>query len=115
MYMVKKEIVQLHEKLDKIYDLSMVNNGDLKAVKEHLKTLNGKVIHNMKEIEKVREELEKQQVKCEKHFVCIEDKVNVNENEIMKAQGAMKLVSVFSVVVGLVGGFFGLLKLLKFW
>ena len=47
--MAKKEVDYFKEKLDKIYDVTYQNNGELVGIKEHLKTLNGKVaIHQEK-------------------------------------------------------------------
>lgn len=109
--MAKKEISDIHKKLDKIYDLSMVNNGDLKAVKEHLKTLNGKVLRNIKEIEKVRLEEEKQHDKCEKHFCVVEKKVNVTQDQIVFAKGAVYGLSFLTGILSLIV----ITKTLGFW
>ena len=109
--MGKKQIDTLYEKLDKIYDVSMNNSGDLKAVKEHLKTLNGKVIRNMKEIEKVRTEADCKRLGCEKHFKMVEEKIEKNQDSIIFAKGTVYAVSILTALIGL----FGATKLIGLW
>lgn len=106
--MAKQEIAQLHDKMDKIFDLQMqtnVNlerqNGDIKAIEEHLSNLNGKVLKNMNAIEKSRRDAEKQRDKCANHFVKIEETANKTENSIVFARGSIYGLTFLSIILGL--------------
>ena len=98
--MNQSQLGDIHLKLDlimgsvsKTREELIETNGDIKAIKEHLNTLNGKVLKNMNEIEKAR---------C--------DVVELN-NKYTFARGS---IYGLTIITGLLG-FVLLLKNFGFW
>ena len=111
MEMNNMDLSDLHNKLDKIFDVTSSNSGDLKAVNEHLKTLNGKVLKNMIEIEKNGTETYKKQEKCDSRIEKIKKDINDTENNIIFARGSIYGLSFLSIILTIALG----TKSLGFW
>jgi len=106
--MSSSELSEIHKKLDTLVtgmNYTNINlekqNGDIKAIREHLKTLNGKVLRNMNEIEEIRKEDKLQAAKLLVDFKGVEEKINKNENSIVFARGGIYALTFISIILGI--------------
>lgn len=124
MYMVKKDFDYFKERLDKIYDISYQNNGELIGIKEHLKTLNGKVathqeklaesekrfaqvyddFRSREDLQKSSFEVYKEKMQCEIDKIKKEmtDDSRTQEREIFGVK--LKLIGLVTVLTTIVAG-----------
>jgi len=60
MEMAKEDMTYFKERLDKIFEISYQNNSELVGIREHLKTLNGKVASHEQRFTDVYQEFKNQ-------------------------------------------------------
>ena len=97
MKMAKSEFNEIHEKIDKILEISNNTNVRLSVVETKLNCMSSNISDNDKTVKDFMKETRCQREKCSTKFEDIDSSLD-------KAQGAIWMIGFFGVIVGIIGG-----------
>jgi hypothetical protein len=88
MYMVKKDVELIHNKLDKLIVLTA-------KLEEHQRSINGSIV-------RLQSEANNRVVVCGRQFENLQGKISVAENNIVFARGSVYALTLISMILGII-------------
>ena len=113
MIMAKEDMTYFKERLDKIFEISYQNNSELVGIREHLKTLNGKVASHEQRFTDVYQEFKNQSATralCQEKIAATFEKVKDEATEDSRKQEReiwgvkIKLIGLVTILTTIITG-----------